>query len=99
MIYLKVHKSYRDVVAISDKELIGKQFEENNLQLDIKESFYKGEELSEEETLNKIKYFALEDSTFNIIGPLSINISLKAGIISEDGIKRIENIPYALVLL
>ena len=38
--FVNVIKSYRDVVAICDKELIGKKFEEGNFQLDVKENFF-----------------------------------------------------------
>ena len=96
---IKIHKSYRDVIAISDKELLGKKFEENNSQLNIKESFYKGEEVTEENLIDKIRDLALEDSTFNIVGKKSVSCALRAGIILEEGIKKIQGIPYALVLL
>jgi len=97
--FVKIHKSYRDVVAICDSELLGKYFEEGECQLDIKESFYKGEEISEEETFEILKNFSVEDATFNIVGEKSINLALKAGVIKEEGIGKIDNIPYALVLM
>jgi len=97
--FVNVIKSYRDVVAVCDKELLGKKFEEGNSQLDIKESFFKGKELSKEEAFEIMKNMKLEDSTFNIVGEKSIQTALKAGIISENGIKKIENIPFALVLI
>jgi len=96
---IRIHNSYRDVVSIVDKELLGKKFEEGNFQLDIKESFYKGEEYDEENALKIMINMALEDSTFNIVGEKSIKTSLKAGIITKDSIKRIQNIPYSLVLV
>ncbi len=97
--FIKVHESYREVVAICDSDLIGKYFEEGEFQLDLKESFYKGEELSEEETFKAIQSAAIEDATFNIVGENSIKIALKAGIIEEEGIKKINGIPFALVLM
>ncbi len=42
---VNIIKSYRDIVAICDSELLGKYFEEGNFQLDVKESFYKGDTL------------------------------------------------------
>ncbi|RLG12722.1 DUF424 domain-containing protein [Candidatus Pacearchaeota archaeon] len=96
---IKIHKSYRDVVAICDSKLIGKLFEEGKYQLDIKESFFKGEEKSPEEIKRIIQDMSKEDATFNIIGQESVNIALETGIISEKGIKKIQGIPFALVLL
>ena len=96
---VKIIKSYREIVSICDSDLIGRTFEEGNFQLDLKESFYNGEEMSEEQTLNLIETMSKEDATFNIVGEKSINTALKAGIIEKEGIKNIQNIPFALVLL
>ena len=97
--FINIIDSYRYVVAICDKELIGKKFEQDNLQLDIKESFYKGEEKTKQETISFMQNMSKEDSTFNIIGEKSVNCALQAEIISKNGIKKIKNIPFALVLL
>jgi len=96
---LKIHKSYREVVAICDSELIGKYFEKGEFQLDVKESFYKGEEISEEKVKEIIKKMSVEDATFNIVGEKSINCAIDCGVISKDGIKKIQGVPFALVLL
>lgn len=97
--FVNVIKSYRDVVAVCDKELLGKRFEEGNLQLDVKESFFKGKESSKEEVSEIMKDMKLEDSTFNIIGKKSVKTALETGIITKEGIGRIADIPFALVLM
>jgi len=97
--FLKIIKTYRDIVAICDSELIGKKFEHGKFQLDIKESFFKGEEVSEEKVIQTINEMSREDATFNIVGKKAIETALKAGIISEEGIKEINGIPFALVLM
>ena len=96
---IKTHSSYREVVAICDTELLGKYFEENNKQLDVKENFYKGDEVDEEELIKKIKDLSKEDSTFNIVGEKSCQAAIKAGIIDKEAIGKIAGIDYALVLL
>ena len=97
--FINIIKSYRDVVALCDKELIGKKFVEEKFQLDIKESFYKGEETNEEKALEILKNMSLEDATFNIVGEKSIKTAIKAGIINEDYVGTIKEIPFALVLI
>ncbi len=97
--FVNVIKSYRDVVAICDKELLGKKFEEEKFQLDVKESFFRGDEMSEEEAIEIMKDMAKEDATFNIIGEQAVNTALKAGIISKEGIREIQGIPFAFVLV
>jgi hypothetical protein len=96
---VKIHKSYRDIVAICDSELVGKVFEEDKYQLDVKESFFKGNEKTKQEVLEIMQDMTKEDATFNIIGPEATNLALEAGIITQEGIKKISGIPFALVLL
>jgi len=96
---VKIHKSYRDVVAICDSNLIGKSLEQGNMQLEVKESFFKGDEKNEDEIIKIIQEMSEEDATFNIVGENSINTALRAGIINKKGIKKIQEVPFALVLL
>ena len=49
--FVNVIKSYRDVVAICDKRINRKKFEEGNFQLDVKENFFKGRELPQKKSL------------------------------------------------
>ena len=96
---VKIHNSYRNIVAICDKELIGKSFEEGNRAIVLNEAFFGGEKKSEKEVMREIQLAADEDATFNIVGERSINAALKTGLIKESGIIKINNIPVALVLL
>lgn len=97
--YVNVIRSYRDIVAVCDSDLLGKTFEEGNHQLDVKESFYKGEEMDKEETIKVIRTMAIEDATFNIAGKEAVETAIEAGIITEAQVGRIDNIPFSLVLL
>ena len=96
---VRIIKTYRDVVAICDSNLLGEKFQEDKFQLDIKESFFGGEETTEEEVIEIMKQKSAEDATFNIIGKESINTALKAGIISPEHIKKIRKIPFSLILI
>ena len=95
---IKIIKTYRDVVAVCDKELIGKRFEEGKFQLDVKENFFNGDETDEEKAIEIMEQMSMKDSTFNIIGEKSVNTAIKAGIISREEIRKIQDIPFALVL-
>jgi len=96
---VKIHKSYRIVVAICDSELLGKRFEQGNLQLDLTTEFFKGDKMTEKQVLEIIQDLLREDASFNIVGEKAIKIALKSGIISKEGIRRIQNVPVALTLL
>ncbi len=95
---VKIHKSYRDVIAVCDPELLGKKFEQGKAVLELTD-FYNGEGISEQELIKLLKNYAAEDATFNIVGEKSISAALKAGIITQQGIRKVQNIPFALVLL
>ena len=97
--YVKVHKSYRTVVAVCDEELVGMVFEEGKKLLDIPERFYKGEVKNPQEVEELMRDFIREDATFNIVGEKSVKAALEAGVIGKDGIGRVKDIPFALILL
>jgi hypothetical protein len=97
--FVRIIKSYRDVVAVCDSDLLGKKFEEGMFQLDVKEGFYKGEEMSEEQAADVIFRMSREDATFNIVGEKSVAVAVNAGIITKEGIKKIQGVPFALVLM
>ena len=97
--FIKIHKSCRTIVALCDSELLGKKFDEGKRQLNIRETFYKGDKVNEEHAINIMRIQAMEDATFNIVGRKSIDAALKAGIITKKGIAKIKDIPFALVLM
>ncbi|MBS3077135.1 DUF424 family protein [Candidatus Pacearchaeota archaeon] len=97
--YLKIHESYRKVVALADADIIGKLFEEGKRQLDVRENFYKGESVGEEKAIDALKNLALDDATFNIVGKKSVNAALKAELITKEMIGKVQGIPFSLVLL
>lgn len=99
MISIKIHRSYRSVVAVCDVSLLGKKFEEGKRQLDLKESFYKDKEVSLEDAIKIMQFQAREDATFNIVGEESIKAAIEAGVIAEKQVDKISEIPFALTLV
>jgi len=97
--YIKIHDSYRRIIAICDNDLIGKKFEEGKRQLDVRESFYSGEEVDEERVVEMMKGFAADDATFSIVGSKSVEMALDAGVISDGNVGKVDGVPFALVLL
>jgi uncharacterized protein len=99
MINVRIIKSHRDIVAICDSDLIGKKFEEGKFQLEVKESFFLGKEMNEEEVMDVIIKMSEDDATYYIIGENSVNAAIKSGLIEESEVKRIQGIPFTLLLL
>lgn len=99
---VKIHKTYREIVAVSDIGLLGKRFEQDNLQLEVNEHFYggKGSELVNEKKLLKILQEAKEnDACFNFVGKDSIDVAIKSGLVDKYSVIKIQGIPHALCLL
>ena len=96
---VKIHESYRKIIAVCDAELLGKRFEQDNMQIDVYEEFYGGDKKTKEEVIELLRDAAKEDSTFNLVGEKSVNAAIKAGIIGKEGIIKIQGIPHALGLI
>jgi hypothetical protein len=95
---VKVMDGSRMVIAICDKNLFGKKFEEGKKQLDLTGDFFKGEEMTVEEVKEVMKTGRVEDASFNIVGTKSCGLAKKMGLIVDSGIKVISGVPCSLVL-
>jgi uncharacterized protein len=93
---IKVHRSYRIIVAICDTDLLGKSFEEDIRQLKVNEHFFKGQEVPYTEAVEIIKKQMLEDASFNIVGKEAIKAAQEANLITKENITTIQGMPYAL---
>lgn len=98
-ILFKIHKSYRLVVAVCDKDVYGRKLVDGERQLDLSGDFFKGEEMSGSQAKKKIIDCAKEDATFNIVGGNSVRIAKEVGLVEDDGVIEIGGVPFALVLL
>jgi len=96
---IKIHSSCRTVVAVCDKELIDKKFEEGNRQLDLTTTFFKGEVKDEQEAREILENMHGEDATFNFVGKRSCNLAKELGIIDDSFIINIQEIPIGLSLI
>ena len=98
-ILIKIHKSYRWVVALCDSDLIGKTLEQGKICLQITERFFKGDEYEPPKLKEIIHDCLVEDATFYIVGEKSVKLAKYLEIIDEKGIKNINGVPFALILL
>ena len=93
---VKVHKSDGKIIlAVCDKELLGKKFNEKNKQLDLTSSFYQGEEKSNDELRSLIK----KSYIINLVGKKSVDFGVKEDIISKAHIIKIKNVPHAQAII
>ena len=81
------------ILAICDKELLGKVFEEGKFILDLSSEFYNGEETNEEQLEGLLKKVYI----INAVGKKSVGFLKKNNIIENTN--EISNIPYAQVVI
>ena len=98
-VLVKVHHAYRQIVAVCDSEIIGKKFEQGNMQIDVTEEFFKGDEMPESKAIKFLQDKADDDACFNIVGKNSVEIAVKAGIIEKDRYITIQKVPIVMALV
>jgi len=96
---VKIHKSYRCVVAVCDSILIGRKLEDGERVLDLTGEFFRGVEKSERELKEILRDYMREDATFNFVGVESVGVAKDLGLVLDEGVLEIEGVPVALVLL
>ena len=98
-VLIKIHEEYKKIVAVCDSDLVGKNFEEGKLQLNVSEHFYRGKEFDEAKALKILEAAKQDDACFNFVGKSSIDLGVKAGILDKNSFIEIQSIPHALALL
>ncbi len=96
---VKIHETYRGVVAICDLNLKGKIIEEGDKQLDVSTNFFEGNSVKEEELREIMIKANNDDATFYIVGNDSVNVAKSVGIVGDEGVLKVGNVSFALVLL
>ncbi len=82
------------IVAVCDRNLLGKKFREGKLVLKLDSSFYKGDEANEIDVKE-----ALSSATIaNIAGEKAIACAVECGCIDLDTVIFIEGIPHAQMI-
>lgn len=91
--YLKVHEIQgKRIVAVCNKELIGRVLERGAFCIDLKRygSFYKGRICNKAEVARQLKEF----SSANLVGKNAVNVALNMGLATKKEVKYINRIPY-----
>ena len=81
------------MLNICDAELLGKKIIQDKLNMHISESYYGDKLVGKDEARTLLK----NSSIINMVGKETISLSLELGIGSENGIKRISDIPFLIV--
>ena len=96
LIYVKIHRSFHgSVIAACDENLIGKVLEEGEIVVDIKSysDFYKGDLIPPKDLGSVIVKENIVSA--NVIGKEAVKAAIDSGVIDEDHVRRIGEVPYA----
>jgi len=94
--YLKVHVSrFSTIVAVCDKQCLGRTFESNGLILDLQahRRFYDGELVSEAQVLEAL----CGTGNINIVGDKAVELAIKALGASKASVKKIGGVAHLQV--
>lgn len=83
------------LLIVTDKEIVGKVFEEGKKQLDLSKKFYEGIEKSEKE----VKKTFANVYIIHLTGENAVGLGIELGLVNKDKILWIEKIPHAEVLM
>ena len=81
------------LLNICDSDLLGKTIISEKLSIKISESYYGEKLIKKEEATHLLK----ECNNINMVGEEIISLSIDLGVGSENGIKKIDGIPFLIV--
>lgn len=85
-------KGYREIIiALCDKELVGKVLKEGDIELWVNPRFYKGEEISESMAMGVIGSATIA----NMVGEKAVGVGIKAGLVDKNNVITISGVPHA----
>ena len=83
------------ILVVTDKEILGKVFEEGNKQLDLSKKFY----LGDERTSDEVKVIIEEAYILHLTGEKAVALGVELELVDSEKIIWISNIPHAEVLI
>lgn len=90
--YMKKYSTDEHViVAVCDKNIVGKKFREGELVLKLEESFYKGDEVCEKDVKEALSCATIA----NIAGRRAVACAVDCRCIDPDTVIIVEGIPHA----
>ena len=93
---VKIHSTPNGkLIAICDSDILGKVFEEGDLQLNLSSRFYQGEEKSEDDVAHLLKC----GYVVNAVGKDAVALLKRMKLIEEGHILRVDGIPHAQCMI
>ncbi len=94
MFYTKIYRVQGEViVAICDKELLGKRFEEGEIVIDVKKDFYGGSLIGRDDAIRLLE----EGTIINLVGKKIVSIAIEIGLVDKENVLVVKDVPHAQV--
>lgn len=94
MIYVKVHKRQGHLCAAAcDEELLGETLEEDLYCVTIKEDFFGGDLVDDEDKATGVLF--QRSSSLNLFGERAVALGIESGCIDPDNVVKIKGVPHA----
>ena len=81
------------MLNICDADLLGKKITQDDLTMHISESYYGERFVDEEEAESLLK----TSSIINMAGAETVSLSIKLGVGSENGVKKVSGVPFLII--
>jgi hypothetical protein len=94
MIVAVHHADGRKTVAVCDESLLGKKFEETDVQLDLSSEYFKGS-LMNAEQLSRV---LVDAASAYFVGEQSTSYAVEKGLAAKTDIQMIAKIPHVQVI-
>jgi len=94
-VYVKVYvKDRQKLVAVCDRDLIGKTFREGKLKLEVTSKFYEGELVTASEALKQL----LDADMGNLVGRNAVKMAVESKLVDPEAIIYIAGIPHVQLI-
>ncbi len=94
--FVRIHTHGNErILAACDESVMGMTFEGNGARITVSESFYKGEAVSEEAFIERMKSVTI----MNLVGEEVISIAMSEGHVSPDCVMEIGGVKHAQVVI
>ena len=94
-VFVKKYCIGKDIlVAVCDKDLIGKTLRDGKIKLEVKKEFY-GDRLT---TLEEAAKALSEANTGNIVGKKSVKIAIERNLVDSSAVIHIAGIPHVNII-
>ena len=94
--YVRIHTHGNErILAASDEEILGMTFEGDGARITVSEGFYRGEPISEEAFVERMKSVTI----MNLVGERAVALAISEGKVSPDSVIEIGGVKHAQVVL